>query len=189
MKSIFFALIAGSVILGVGCLTGISNGQERLAGDKLMDAAGNLKMPAGYRKTYEFLGTWGVAADTPGEGSKQFHNVYASPGTIEAFQKSGRFPDGTVLVKEVFATKNDQMTTGLVSHLDALQGWFLMVKESKNLHPENKLWGDGWVWSWFDADKPNKTTSTDYKKDCKSCHEPAQASDWIYSSGYPALKN
>ena len=33
-----------------------------------------------------------------------------------------------------------------------------------------------------------KTTSTSYKKDCLSCHVPAQATDWIYTAGYPALK-
>jgi hypothetical protein len=49
-------------------------------------------------------------------------------------------------------------------------------------------WGDGWAWSWFDADKPQATTSTDYTKDCKACHVPAQKTDWIYVQGYPALK-
>jgi hypothetical protein len=80
------------------------------------------------------------------------------------------------------------MTTGVVSHADALQGWFLMLKDSKNSHPENKLWAEGWAWSWFDAANPQKTTSTDFKSDCQSCHEPAKATDWVYSSGYPPLR-
>jgi hypothetical protein len=29
---------------------------------------------------------------------------------------------------------------------------------AKNTHPDNKLWGDGWGWSWFDAGNPTKTT-------------------------------
>ena len=45
-------------------------------------------------------------------GSKQLHVVYASPGTIAAYRKDGHFPDGTVLVKEVFNTKTKEMTTG-----------------------------------------------------------------------------
>jgi hypothetical protein len=44
----------------------------------------------------------------------------------------------------------------------------------------NKLWDDGWGWSWFDAANPSKTTSTEYKTNCRSCHVPAQGSDWIY---------
>jgi hypothetical protein len=50
------------------------------------------------------------------------------------------------------------------------------------------LWGDGWGWSWFDAGTPMKTTSTNYKTNCLPCHVPAQATDWIYTSGYPTLK-
>jgi hypothetical protein len=137
--------------------------------------------------TYQSLGPWAVAADT-GKGSKEAHNVYASPGAIEDYRKSKKFPDGTVLVKEVYDTQTIDMTTGTVSHADKLKGWFVMVKDSKNSHPGNALWGDGWGWSWFDAGKPTQTTSTDYKTDCQACHTPAQATDWIYVDGYPVLK-
>ena len=36
------------------------------------------------------------------------------------------------------------MTTGTVSHARTLKGWFVMVKDSKNSHPGNVLWG-GWL--------------------------------------------
>ena len=153
----------------------------------IADAEGALRVPADYRSIYQYLGTWAVAADH-GEGSKQLHNVYASPGAVAAFRADGHFPDGAVLVKEVYATATGPMTTGTVSHADTLAGWFVMVKDSKNSHPQNKLWGSGWAWSWFDAKDPVKTTSTDYTKDCQPCHIPAQATDWIYTQGYPILR-
>jgi hypothetical protein len=152
-----------------------------------VDAEGNLHVPPDYRTTYEALGSWAIAADE-GRGSKELHVVRASPGSIEAYRKAGRFPDGTVLVKEVFKTATKEMTTGTVSHADELKGWFVMVKDSADRHRGNALWGDGWGWSWFDAANPTKTTSTDYRLNCKSCHVPAQATDWIYVDGYPALK-
>ena len=157
------------------------------AQQNVVDASGNLRVPADYRTSYQFLGTWSIAADT-GQGAKAIHDVYASPGTIAAYQNSGHFPDGTVLVKEVFTTATAPMTTGTVSHVETLKGWFVMVKDSKDSHPGNALWGNGWGWSWFDADQPTRTTSTDFKKDCLSCHIPAEATDWIYTQGYPALK-
>jgi hypothetical protein len=46
------------------------------------------------------------------------------------------------------------------------EGWFVMMRDSKGSHVGNKLWGDGWGWSWFDAANPSRTTSTDYKIDC-----------------------
>ena len=95
---------------------------------------------------------------------------------------------GSVLVKEVFEATTGTMTTGTVSHADKLKGWFVMVKDSKNSHPGNRLWGEGWGWSWFDAANPVKTTSKDFRTDCLGCHIPAKATDWIYVSGYPGLK-
>lgn len=152
----------------------------------VVDTEGHLRVPSDYRTAYEALGSWAVANDK-GPGSKQLHVVYASPGTVAAFRKDGHFPDGAVLVKEVFNSTTNTMTTGTVSSAGTLAGWFVMVKDKAGRFPGNKLWGDGWGWSWFDATNAQKTTSTDYKTDCQSCHAPAQKSDWIYINGYPVL--
>jgi len=95
--------------------------------EAVADANGNLRVPAVYRTAYQFLGSWAVAADQ-GQGSKEVHVVYASPGTISAYRKSGRIPDGSVLVKEVFEATTGAMTTGNVSHAKILKGWFVMMK-------------------------------------------------------------
>jgi len=164
--------------------TAATGGQSPQA---VVDAQGNLRVPEDYRSAYQFLGAWAIAADQ-GKGSQQLHVVYASPGTIAAYRKDGRFTDGSVLVKEVFEATTEPMKTGTVSHAQTLKGWFVMVRDSKDTHPGNKLWGDGWGWSWFDAGNPIKTTSTDYKANCLGCHVPAQATEWIYVNGYPPLK-
>jgi hypothetical protein len=157
------------------------------AATAVVDADGNLHVPDNYRGTYQFLGSWAVAADQ-GQGSKELHLVYASPGAVSAYRNDGHFPDGTVLVKEVFHASTGPMTTGTVSHAETLKGWFVMMRDNNGRHPGNALWGDGWGWSWFDAANPSRTTSTDYRANCKSCHVPAQASDWVYVGGYPRLK-
>jgi Cytochrome P460 len=153
-----------------------------------VDGQGNLRVPANYRSTYRFLGSWAVAADE-GQASKELHVVYASPETVDAYRKDGRFIDGAVLIKEVFKTATREMTTGNVSRAETLKGWFVMVKDSTGRHQGSKLWGDGWGWSWFDAADPAKTTSTDFKTDCQSCHIPAQTTDWVYVDGYPSLRH
>ena len=177
-------VIIAIAALGSMQATAISSASQTEAA---VDAKGNLRVPRDYQTTYQQLGSWAIAADE-GRGAKQLHVVLASPGSIEAYRKDGRFPDGTVLVKEVFKTATKEMTTGTVSHAEKLKGWFVMVKDSAGRYPGNALWGDGWGWSWFDAANPTKTTSTDYRLNCKSCHVPAQATDWIYVDGYPALK-
>jgi hypothetical protein len=159
---------------------------DDMSPQNIVDQNGNMKVPSNYRSAFQFLGAWAIAADD-GQGSKQMHIVYASPGTIAQYRATGRFPDGAVLVKEVYETSTQEMATGTVSREGTLKGWFVMVKDSKDSHPGNKLWGDGWGWSWFDAKDPSKTTSTNYVTDCQSCHVPVQATDWIYTEGYPPL--
>jgi hypothetical protein len=63
-----------------------------------------------------------------------------------------------------------------------------MVKDSAGRFPGNKLWGEGWGWSWFDAANSARTTSKDFRGDCLGCHIPAKTTDWIYVFGYPGLK-
>lgn len=153
--------------------------------DAAVDRYGSLRVPKDYRSTYQYLGSWAVAADE-GQGSKELHVVYASPGTVDAYKETGHFADGAVLIKEVFGAATNQMTTGTVSRADALKGWFVMVRDSAG-HHQGDLWGDEWG-SWFDADEPAKTSSTNYRTDCQSCHIPAQSSDFVYVDGYPSLK-
>jgi len=143
-------------------------------------------VPDDYRKNYQVLGSWAIAADE-GSGSKELHVVYASPGAADTWRKTGAFPDGTVLIKEVYSTATAQMTTGTVARASVLKGWFVMVRDQNNSHSGNKLWGDGWGWSWFDVGKPTATTSTDYRSDCLACHEPARKTNLVYTDGYPPL--
>ena len=105
--------------------------------ESVTDPQGNLRVPEGYRGTYEYLGSWAIAA-AQGQGSKELHIVYASPGTMSAYQKKGSFPDGAVLVKEVFEAATAPMTTGTVSHADKLKGWFVMVRDTADHHPDRK---------------------------------------------------
>jgi Cytochrome P460 len=183
------ALVTAASVLLIAAL-GESGAREpggASAGESVVDGNGNMHVPENYRREYEYLGSWAVAADQ-GQGSKDLHVVYASPGAAEAYKAGGHIPDGTVLVKEVYRAATAPMTTGTVSHADVLKGWFVMVRDTTGRHAGNRLWGDGWGWSWFDAGNPTKTTSSDYKTDCRGCHVPAQATQWVYVGGYPSLR-
>ena len=189
MKFIKFSVIGvvGLLVLASLAAYGQINPAATHPATAIVDAKGNLRVPADYRTSYQFLGSWAVA-DAVGKPPDQLHIVYASPGTISAYRGDKRFPDGSVLVKEVFQTATGTMKTGIVSRTQTLKGWFVMVKDSKDSHPGNALWGDGWAWSWFDADDPSKTTSTNYRVNCLPCHVPARATDLIYVQGYPPLE-
>jgi hypothetical protein len=150
----------------------------------LVDKNGNIRKPADYRDRYQTLGTYAVLDLN---SDIEMHNTYASPGTAENYRKTGKFADGTVLVKEVFATDHAQLTTGDAHWASGIKVWFVMIKDEKGRYPGNPLWGDGWGWALFKSDAPDKQVATDYKKDCLGCHVPAKTTDWVYVKGYPVL--
>jgi hypothetical protein len=152
----------------------------------LVDAQGNIRKPEGYRDRYQVLGAY-TAADL--NNDTQMHYTYASPGAAEYYRKNGKFADGTVLVKQVFATDHAKMTTGDAHWATDTIVWFVMMKDAKGRYPGNPLWGDGWGWALYKADAPDKQVATDYKKDCLGCHVPAKSTDWTYVQGYPVLKS
>src|SRR5262247_334113 len=163
-----------------------SQGATSYSGFDLVDKMGNIRKPADYRDLYQALGTFAV---TGLNGDTDMHYTYASPGTAEYYRKTGTFPDGAVLVKEVFATDHAQLTTGDAHWASAIKVWFVMIKDEKGRYPGNPLWGNGWGWALFKSDAPGKQVATDYKKDCLGCHIPAKATDWVYVQGYPVLSS
>ena len=174
-------------------LTTSSNGYAKETFSPYVDAHGSISLPSDFDRKWVFLGTWSIAGEdveqsaaASGHGAAALHNVYTQPSTVEVFRNTGKFPDGAVLIKELLNTKTAQMTTGKVSRGKKIEGWFIMVKDTKSRFPGNKLWGDGWGWSLFDAKK--KLTTKDYKAECLGCHIPAKRNDWVYVEGYPLLR-
>jgi len=153
-------------------------------GFDLVDKAGNIRIPMDYRERYQSLGTFTVF---DGKGGGEMHYTYASPGTAESYRNTGKFADGTVLVKEVFGTQHGLMTTGDAHWAANTKVWFVMIKDEKGRYSNNPLWGEGWGWALYNSGAPDKQVATDYKKDCLGCHIPARGTDWVYVQGYPVL--
>ena len=151
-----------------------------------VDSKGNIARPTGFREKWTHLGTWFVK-DAKGPGY-QVHDVYTQPGVAAAYRKTGQFPDGAVLVKEIRKAQLAPMTTGQAGWSADPLVWFVMVKNQKGRFKGNPHWGNGWGWALFKADNPSKDVSTNFQKDCIGCHVPAQKTGWVYIQGYPTLR-
>ena len=189
MYKIIFAMIALS-------FCAISNADESFTSTygSLVDDAGNISLPNNFRSDWVFLGTWSIAekdiersSEASGHGAAGLHNVYTQRGVAEYFQQNGKFPDGAVIIKELFKAVTAPMTTGTVSRGGEVEGWFVMVKDTEGRFKSNPLWGEGWGWALFNAGQPDKSATKNYKTECIGCHIPARDDDWIYVSGYPVL--
>ena len=154
---------------------------------RYVDRNGNISLPEGYKRQWAHLGSWAVARKR-GSDIFEMHDVYTPRETIAAYNKTGKFPDGAVLVKEVRKTKTDRLTTGHVAWSTDMKIWFVMIKDQKGRFEDNDHWGDGWGWALFEAKDPTKNVSVDYETSCIECHSPVEDSDWVYVYGYPDLK-
>jgi len=150
-----------------------------------VDTSGNISFPDGFRTSMVHLGSWYV----PEGGASGFHDAYTEKESVEAFRRTGKFPDGATLVKELRASKSSSFTTGQgVSYATSeLKQWFVMIKDSKNRFAGNPLWGEGWGWALYKPDDPSKNVASNFQTDCLGCHIPAKDKDWVYTEAYPTL--
>ena len=152
---------------------------------KAVDAKGNISLPSDFRKEMVHLGSWFVPE---GEASG-FHDVYTEPQTVDAYRRTGKFPDGATLIKELRAADKGDYTTGKgVSYPTTVKQWFVMVKDEKGRFAQNPLWGDGWGWALFKTDQPTSNVAKDYRNDCLGCHLPVKEKDLVYTEAYPTLR-
>ena len=186
MKNLFLLGMGGFIVLAAGFYLSIpttsqDRSDEMTSFSPWVDAKGDISLPEGFRKDWAHLGSWSLA-----DG---FHDVYTETEHIEGYLKTGTFPDGTVLVKEVRGVESGARTTGQAQWAGDIVQWFVMVKDSQNRFPDNPLWGDGWGWALFKPDQPQGQLAMSYRADCMACHIPAAQTDRVYVEAYPTLSN
>lgn len=185
-RSAIVALAAG-VALTAGVLgAGAGEGPTLDGFERFVHEDGSFRFSAETAtRDLQHLGSWFVpAGDNAG-----FHHVYAQPGAIEAYRETGRFPDGTALVKEIVRDRRADYTTGMdVARATDTVQWFLMVKDRRGRFQGNPSWGNGWGWALFESGDPATNVAPDFRTACLACHVPAIESDWVYTEGYPVLR-
>ncbi len=145
-------------------------------------AAGELIVPADYRD-WVFL-TSGVNmnySDAPtGMGHEMVDNVFVDPKAWQAFKATGRWPDGTVMVKEgrVGTSKGSINKSGIFQTEDRFD-LEVHVKDSKRFK-------GGWAFFVNTNDKPAKPLPHDAA--CYSCHIANGAVDTTFVQFYPTAK-
>jgi len=151
-----------------------------------VDSQGGISRPTDFRTNFVHLGSYAVLDEK--STARGLHDVYTEKASAEHYRKTGKFPDGATLVKEIRKLETSAMTTGdpVVWGSDAAV-WFVMIKDAKGRFASNPLWGDGWGWALFKADTPAKNVAVSYKADCMGCHVPAAKTDRVFIQGYPTL--
>jgi hypothetical protein len=185
-----------AVLIGAGAAMFYSRPsppQARQSG-AVFNPDGKMKLPTGYRE-WVFLG----APLTPNalNGGKtafpEFHNVYVEQKNFDAYQKSGKFPEGTVLVKELvllqkptYPDGSQQAPSGRGYFEGDFNGMDVSVKDSKRFAGTN-----GWGYFTFGHHAlPYAQTATEgSREECAGCHIANVAqTDMTYVQFYPILR-
>jgi len=161
----------------------------------LFDSDGKMKLPTGFRK-WVFLG----APLTPNglnngkAGFPEFHNVYVEQKNVDVYMKTGTFPEGTVIIKELTRVLNPTYPDGSRREPSG-RGYFngefngidASVKDSKRFAKTN-----GWGYFTFGHHPlPYETTAAESSvSECAGCHLANVAkTDMTWIQFYPLLRD
>ena len=161
----------------------------------VFNADGTMQLPTGFRK-WVFVG----APLTPNglnDGKANFpeyHHVYIEQKNVDAYLKTGEFPEGTVIVKELtrvldptFPDGSRKEPSGRGFFNGAYNGIDLTIKDSKRFAKTN-----GWGFFTF-GHHPlpyEKTAAEKPASECAGCHIANVAStDMTWVQFYPLLRD
>ncbi len=143
-------------------------------------ADGKLNFPKDYRSWVWLSSGMDMAyVEGPGmAGMTMFDNVFANREAWDEFQKTGTWPDGTVLMLEV--RKGEQ--NGSINK----RGKFQIGKLGSEAHVKDKRLKGGWGFFAFGpGEGPGQLIPQD--RDCYSCHAQHAAVDTTFVQFYPTL--
>jgi hypothetical protein len=197
MRKMIVVLILGLGVLAASSLPRYSNRVEAAPQQStaVFDAEGKLKLPEGYRH-WVFIG----APLTPNglnngkAGFPEYHHVYVEEKNLDAYLKTGAFPEGTVLVKELTRVLNPTFPDGSRTEPSG-RGYFngeyngmdVTVKDSKRFAATN-----GWGFFNFGHHPlPYASWAKESSKaECAGCHQSFVAkTDMTWVQFYPILRD
>lgn len=147
---------------------------------------GSLKAPEGYRE-WVYVGTPLTPNELNGGEAPfpEFHSVYINPAAWNAYKQTGKFPDGTVLIKELVSVGSKKASSGEGYFMGEFIGLEAAVKDSKRFANEPGYWA---YFSFGHSYPLAKTTKAQPTATCAACHQTRAADDFVFTQFYPVLR-
>ena len=152
-----------------------------------MNAKHELIRPTDYR-TWVYVGTPVTPNELNGGHAAfpEMHNVYIDPVSYQEYKMSGKFREGTVIVKELVSVG----ATAAVSGKGYFEGDFLGLEasiKSKSDFPDEP--GNWAIFSFSDMKSGILKDSAPVlpAASCVACHQASAADDFVFTQYYPIL--
>ena len=150
------------------------------------DSQGRLIRPVGYRQ-WVYVGTPLTPNDlNPPEASfPEFHNVYIDPVSYAHYAETGKFREGTILVKELISVGSKAAVSGNGYFMGEFVGLEATIKDSV-LFPNEPA---NWAYFSFGHSYPLAEAAEAFPAAaCNACHEASAQDDWVFTQYYPILR-
>jgi hypothetical protein len=181
-----FRLTAGAAaVVGLLCLSYATAGLPGDPPEIAFTADGKLKKPVGYRK-WVYVGASVTPNDLNGGEAlfPEFHSVYINPEGFAAYEKTGKYRDGTVMVKELVAVGSQEETSGKGYFMGDFLSLEVSIKDSKRFKNEP----GNWAYFSFDYKRPlEREVAPHPAATCAKCHQDNAADDFVFRQDYPVL--
>lgn len=147
-----------------------------------------LKRPEGYR-TWVYVGTPLTPNDlNNGKAAfQEFHNVYIDPVSYDTYKRTGKFPDKTIMIKELVDVGTKAAVSGNGYFMGNVIGLEASIKSTEHFpnEPGN--------WAYYSFTNHDSGILADSKKpfaaeSCNSCHEASAQDDFVFTQHYPVLR-
>jgi hypothetical protein len=134
-----------------------------------------------------FVGTPVTPNDmNDGEASfPEFHNVYINPTAWKEWKNTGKFPEGTYIIKELTSVGTKQATSGNGYFQGEFTGLEASVKDTRRYPAEAKGWG---YYSFGHSYPLARETAAREFVTCAQCHVNNAAEEMVFAQYYPALR-
>ncbi len=191
MTRLLKTLIQSSAVITILFSGGMAMADSSI-GAATFNNQGELKLPERYRE-WVFIG----APLTPHglnkgkAGFPEYHHVYVNPDAFAIYQRSGEFPEGTVIAKELvllqkgdFEDGSKMAPSGRGYFAGTFNGMDVMVKDSARFKETN-----GWGFFNFGHYAPPyaKVSKIEPVKNCAACHSANAGKDMVFKRYYPVL--
>jgi len=153
-----------------------------------IDAKGELERPSDYR-SWVYVGTPLTPNDmNNGKAAfPEFHNVYIDPTSYNEYKKTGKWREGTILIKELVSVGSKAAVSGNGYFMGEFLGLEATIKSKEHFpnEPGN--------WAYFSFTNPKEGTLLGTSKafktnQCNACHNAGAEDDFVFTQYYPILR-
>jgi len=139
-------------------------------------ADGKLLLPANYREWTFLTSGFGMNYSTGVSAHPMFTNVFVSPAAYQGFKITGKWPDKSMFIVEIYSPATHGSINKGGHYQDAFRGLDVEVKDSSREQE----------WSYYGFG-PGETEGQAENMGCNNCHSKNAAVEHTFVQFYPTL--